>query len=37
MKGIKSESMILAAVSEDESEIVLIEPEKDIEVGARIR
>lgn len=37
MKGIESKGMILAAVNEDENKIVLIEPEKDIEVGARVR
>lgn len=37
LKGIRSEGMILAAVSEDESKIVLIQPENDIEVGARVR
>src|SRR3989344_1392489 len=37
IKGIESEGMILAAVSDDESKIVLIQPEKDIEVGSRIR
>jgi len=37
MKGIKSEGMILAAVNEDESKVVLIAPEKDIELGSRIR
>lgn len=37
MKGIKSEGMILAAVNEDESKVILIEPEKDIKVGSKIR
>ena len=37
MKGIKSEGMILAAVSEDESQVKLIQPDKDIELGSRIR
>lgn len=37
MRGIESQGMLLAAVSEDESEVVLISPEKDIEVGAKIR
>ena len=37
MKGIKSEGMILAAVSEDESKIKLLKPEKDIKAGSRIR
>lgn len=37
MRGVKSDGMILAAVNEDESKVVLIEPEKDIELGSRIR
>ncbi|MDO8517176.1 MAG: methionine--tRNA ligase [Nanoarchaeota archaeon] len=37
MKGITSEGMILAAVNEDESKVVLIAPEEDIEVGSKIR
>ncbi len=37
MRGIESSGMILAAVSEDESEVVLISPEKDIAVGSKIR
>ncbi len=37
MKGIESQGMILAAVNEDESKVILISPEKDIEVGSRIR
>ena len=36
MKGIKSEGMILAAVNEDESAVILISPEKDIKVGSRV-
>jgi len=36
MKGIKSEGMILAAVNADHSKVVLIAPEKDIELGSRI-
>lgn len=36
MKGIESQGMLLAAVSEDHSEVVLVCPEKDIEVGCRI-
>jgi methionine--tRNA ligase beta chain len=36
MKGIESQGMLLAAVSEDHSKVVLISPEKDIENGARI-
>lgn len=37
MKGIKSEGMILAAVSEDESEIAMLMPDKEVESGRRIR
>ncbi len=37
MRGIESQGMILAAVSEDESQVVLISPEKDIEIGSKIR
>jgi len=36
MRGIKSEGMILAAVNADHSKVVLIAPEKDIELGSRI-
>ncbi len=37
MRGIESQGMILAAVSEDESKVILLSPEKDIEIGAKIR
>jgi methionine--tRNA ligase beta chain len=39
MKGITSEGMILAAVSENEEgeKVVLLQPEKDIEEGSRVR
>ena len=37
LKGIESQGMILAAVSEDESKVILLAPEKDIEVGAKVR
>ncbi len=36
IRGIESRGMLLAAVNEDHSKVVLISPEKDIEVGARI-
>jgi methionine--tRNA ligase beta chain len=36
MKGIESQGMLLAAVSEDHSKVVLISPEKDIVPGCRI-
>jgi methionyl-tRNA synthetase len=37
MKGIESQGMILAAVSEDESEVRLLQPDGEIENGSRIR
>jgi len=36
LRGIKSEGMILAAVSEDKTKVKLIKPDKDIEIGSRI-
>jgi methionyl-tRNA synthetase len=37
MRGINSEGMLLAAINSDESSVVLLSPEKDIEVGSIIR
>jgi len=37
LKGIESQGMILAAVNEDESEIILLAPEKDIKEGSKVR
>ena len=37
VKGIESKGMLLAAVNEDESKVILISPEEDIKVGSRIR
>ncbi len=37
LRGVESKGMILAAVNEDNSKVVLIEPAKDIELGSRIR
>jgi methionyl-tRNA synthetase len=37
LKGINSEGMILAAVNEDESEVVLLSPESDVDVGSKVR
>jgi len=37
MKGQISEGMLLAAVNDNESQVILISPEKDIEVGSKIR
>lgn len=36
MKGILSEGMILAAVNKEHSKVVLIEPDKDIDAGAKV-
>ncbi|MBU2562548.1 MAG: methionine--tRNA ligase subunit beta [Nanoarchaeota archaeon] len=36
MRGIESQGMILAAVSEDESEVRLLQPDEDIAVGSRV-
>lgn len=37
LRGIESDGMILAAVSDDESKIIIIQPEKDIKEGTKIR
>ncbi len=37
MRGIESQGMILAAVNEDETKVRLIQPDGDVEVGARVR
>lgn len=37
LKGIESNGMILAAVNKEETEVVLLAPESDVEVGAKIR
>ena len=37
IKGTESRGMLLATVSEDESEVFLLQPEKDIKPGSRIR
>jgi len=36
IKGIESKGMLLAAVNENHSKVILISPEKDIDAGARI-
>ena len=36
IKGIESKGMLLAAVNDGHSKVILISPEKDIEPGARI-
>jgi methionine--tRNA ligase beta chain len=37
LKGIESQGMLLAAVNSDENEVILLSPESEIEVGAKIR
>lgn len=37
MRGIESQGMLLASVNDDESKVILISPEKDIEVGSKVR
>lgn len=37
LRGIKSEGMTLAAVSEDESVIAILEPNKEIAPGSKVR
>ncbi len=37
MKGVVSQGMILAAVSEDDSQVVILVPEKDIKEGSKVR
>ena len=37
LKGIESQGMILAAVNKEETQVILISPEKDIEIGSKIR
>jgi len=37
LKGIESQGMVLAAVSEDESKVILLAPEKDVKVGNKVR
>lgn len=36
MRGVESQGMLLAACTPDESEVILVIPEKDIEVGNRV-
>ena len=36
MRGVKSQGMLLAAVSEDKSEVRLIQPDGDVELGSRV-
>ena len=37
LKGIESQGMVLAAVNEKEDKVILLSPERDIEVGSRVR
>jgi len=37
LKGIESQGMLLASVSEDESQVNLLQPDKDIELGSKVR
>ncbi|HTZ41655.1 MAG TPA: methionine--tRNA ligase subunit beta [Candidatus Omnitrophota bacterium] len=37
LKGIESQGMVLAAVSRDEKDVILLAPEEDIEVGSKVR
>jgi methionyl-tRNA synthetase len=37
MKGFESQGMLLAAVNDDESKVILLSPEKKIENGAKVR
>ena len=36
MRGIESNGMLLAAVNEKESKVILVSPEKDIKIGSKI-
>ena len=37
IKGVESQGMLLASVSEDESKVFLLHPDSDIELGSKIR
>ena len=37
IKGVESQGMILASVSEDESKVFILRPDEDIEEGSRVR
>lgn len=37
MRGIESQGMLLAACTENEEEVILVSPEKDIIVGSKVR
>lgn len=37
LKGIESQGMLLAAVSQDEKDVFLLKPDKEIEPGSKVR
>ncbi|VVB84042.1 Methionine--tRNA ligase [uncultured archaeon] len=37
LKGIESQGMVLAAVNEKEDKVILLAPEKDMEIGSKVR
>ena len=37
LRGVESQGMILASVNKEETEVVLISPERDMEVGSKVR
>ena len=37
LRGIESQGMILASVNKEETQVVLISPEKEMEIGAKVR
>ena len=37
MRGVESQGMVLASVSDDEKQVKLIKPDEDVEVGSKIR
>ena len=37
LRGIESQGMILASVNKEETQVVLISPEKDMEIGSKVR
>lgn len=37
IRGVESRGMILAAISEDESNVKLLQPDEDIELGSKVR
>lgn len=37
MRGIESQGMLLAAINSDEGKVILLSPERDIEVGSIVR